>query len=234
MPSAIRVLVLEDQLPTRVGLRLALQHPGLELVAEVARVDEVVESAFRARPHVCLIDGDLNGDAIAAVRELKHIVPKTKVVFLSSSTPDDPHAGVLAAFDAGASGWLGKNVSPERLPALFRAVLNGEAVVPRSVVGRIMDAAIEGRRRARGTAPPEHASSPAPLNGKAVSRRDTEVLELLALGLGTAAIAAELGISEVTVRRHLSNASRKLGVKGRAAAVSAVHERSIGMGHAAH
>ena len=227
--------MLEDQLPTRVGLRLALRRPGLELVAEVTRVDDVAEAAVRERPDVCLIDGDLNGDAVAAVSELRHVLPKSKVVFLSSSAPDDPHAGVLAAFDAGASGWLGKNVSPERLPALFRAVLNGEAVVPRSVVGRVMDAAIEGRRRARGTAPPEHASSPpAPLNGNSLSRRDTQVLELLALGHTTGEIASELGISEVTVRRHLSNASRKLGVKGRAAAVRAVQERSIGMGHAAY
>jgi len=216
--------VLEDQLPTRVGLRLALVHPGVELVAEVTHADAVVEAAARERPDVCLIDGDVHGGAVASVKALRQALPQTKVIVLSSAPADDEQVGVLAAFEAGASGWLRKDVSPERLPRLFRAVLEGEAVVPRSFVGRIMDAAVEGRRRAQGAASREDARSPAPSNGNGLSPRHAQVLELLARGSSTSAIAQELGISKVTVRRHVSNATRKLGVKDRAAAVQAVHE----------
>lgn len=232
MSSVVRVLVLEDQLPTRVGLRLALRRPGLELVGEVGRASDVVEAARRERPDVCLIDGDVDGAAVPAVRELKRRFPEIKILFLSSSAADDPDVGVLAAFDAGASGWLAKSVSAERLPAVFQAVMNGEAVVPRSVVGQIVGAAVEGRQRRRGINSLEDASASASANGGSLSRRDTQVLELLALGHGTRDIASTLGISAVTVRRHLSNASRKLGVKGRRAAVEAVHSRSIRMSHA--
>jgi DNA-binding NarL/FixJ family response regulator len=234
LTTSTRVLILEDQLPTRVGLRLALRSAEFELVAEVNDSAQAAEVARETQPDICLVDGDLSGDAIAVVRELKQTVPKARILLLSSADPDSALGGVLLAFEAGACGWLRKDVSSERIPWLLRAVRDGETVVPRSIVGALMRYAVEQGRLVNGAAPTANGKPPSPLKDAGLSRRDSQVLELLARGKTTSAIAAELAISAVTVRRHLSNASRKLGVKGREAAVKAVQERSNGTGHAAH
>jgi DNA-binding NarL/FixJ family response regulator len=227
LAAPTRVLILEDQLPTRVGLRLALRSAEFELVAEVADPAEAAEVARQTQPDICLVDGDLNGDAITVVREVKQALPKARILVLSSADPGSALGGVLLAFEAGACGWLRKDVSPARLPSLLRAVRDGETVVPRSVVGALMEDAVEQGRLAYGAASTANGKPPQALNDARLTRRDSQVLELLARGKSTSAIAAELGISAVTVRRHLSNATRKLGVANRAEAVRIVQERSI-------
>lgn len=219
--------MLEDELPTRVGLRLALRSAEFELVAEVSDPTEAAAVAHAMQPDICLVDGDLSGDPIAVVRELKKAVPKARILLLSSADPGGALGGVLLAFEAGACGWLRKDISSGRLPSLLEAVRDGETVVPRSIVGALMKDAVERGRLAYGAASKANGKPRGALKDAGLTSRDSQVLELLASGKSTSAIAAELGISAVTVRRHLSNATRKLGVANRAEAVRLVQERSI-------
>jgi DNA-binding NarL/FixJ family response regulator len=205
-----RVLLVGDQLPISAGIRLALTEQEFEIVAEAATAAEALQALGHETVDVCLVDGELSEGPLEAVRALHEAVPQARIVLLSAAQPSDARLGVLATFDAGASGWLRKDVRPARLPVLLRAVRDGERLVPRSLVGALIDEVIERRRR-----------GPAALifpNGSSLTAREAEVLELVAEGTPTGRIAAVLGISDVTVRRHLSDATRKLGVEDRAAA----------------
>jgi DNA-binding NarL/FixJ family response regulator len=206
----VRLLLLEDQAPTRAGIRLALSGDGFEIVGEAAVLDEALDVLRESEVDICLVGGELNGSATSTIRALRDGAPTSKIILLSSAHPADPSCGVLAAFDAGASGWLRKDVSPKRLPVLLRALRNGERIVPRSLVSALIDEVVDRRRRG-----PATRLFP---NGAALTMRESEVLALLSEGATTARTAQQLGISHVTVRRHLSDAVKKLGVADRAAA----------------
>jgi DNA-binding NarL/FixJ family response regulator len=126
-----------------------------------------------------------------------------------SATVDSPR--LFAALRAGARGYLLKDMDPARLPAALRGVLDGEAALARSLMGSVLD---EFHARERG----RHASQLSRL-GVELTNRERQVLELLERGLSTAAIGVVLGISSVTVRRHVSEVVRKLDVPDRASAL---------------
>lgn len=193
---------------TRAGLRLALRSPGLVLEGEAMDADEVVAVAVAQEIDVFLIAADLPGGALTAVRAVCRHSPSSRTILLSRATSDDEF---IAAMRAGAVGYLGQDIHAERLAAVVRAAAAGEAVIPRRFAASLLGE-IHGRERLR-TVVTRHARSP-------VTEREWEVLSLLAENLSTAQLAHRIGISEVTVRRHVSSAVAKLGVADRKAAIS--------------
>jgi DNA-binding NarL/FixJ family response regulator len=205
--SPARILVADQDAPTRAGLRLALPAPRFEVVGEADSVAAAVAAARELRPDVAMVAGDLPGGGLAAVRMIVEARRRTRVLVLSSRLHDGE---LLTAVLAGAVGYLGKDLRLARLPAVIDGVIAGEVALPRHLSRRLLDE-IRGRDAHR-TRVSERASAP-------LSEREWEVLHLLAAELGGGEIAARLGISDVTVRRHVSSLVRKLGVPDRRSAV---------------
>jgi DNA-binding NarL/FixJ family response regulator len=206
--SPSRVLLADGDAPTRAGLRLALPAARFEVVAEVDSVSGAVAAARELGPDVAMLAADLPGGGLAAVGRIVEATQRTRVVVLSVRPDDDE---LLAATLAGAVGYLGKDVSLDRLPTVIEGVMAGEVALPRHLSRRLLEE-LRGRDAYR-TRVSELASAP-------LSDREWEVLHLLAAGLRGGEIAHRLGISDVTVRRHVSSLLRKLGVPDRRSAVS--------------
>jgi DNA-binding NarL/FixJ family response regulator len=205
--APVRVLIADDHPPTRRGVRLTLEQQGFLVCAEAASAQDAVEAAVRERPDVCLVDVQMPGGGIRAAGEIAARLPDTAVVMLTVSDSED---NLLDALRAGAMGYLLKDMDTEQLPAALRAVLRGEAALPRRLAASLIH---ELRRRGepRLTMP----------DGRAVqlTPREWDVLELLSDELATAEIARRLFVAPVTVRRHVSAILEKLGVSSRAEAV---------------
>jgi len=200
---AVRVLIAASRLPTRVGLRLAL---GPELVCgEAADGESAVAAALREQPDVCLLALESQAENLWAIGEIVAGSPETEVVMLAGELDDDEF---LAVMRAGASGYLSQGVDPARLPDVVRAVVRGEVAVPRHFVGRLIDELRDRDRRRRLVA----VSGDRTVE---ITAREWEVLALLREDLPTREIAEQLGISQVTVRRHLGAVSQKLGARTR-------------------
>jgi two-component system, NarL family, nitrate/nitrite response regulator NarL len=209
-----RVMIAESQLPTRQGIRLLLQRNGFQICAEVGDATAALRAALRERPALCLVDTNLRGGGIRVVGRISSRVPETEVVVLADAVDEDE---LLEALRAGASGYLQKNLDPEAFGRALHGALRGEPAFPRSLLGLVVEEfrARHDRRRLRVPGRPAIE----------LSRRESEVLDLLRRGLATAEIADRLDISPVTVRRHIGLLLRKLGVPNRAAALKLL-ERS--------
>ena len=200
------VLIAAERLPTRVGLRLALEPEAR--CTEAADAESAVDAAVRDRPDVCLLGLDPSGQGLRVVTEIATRVPSAAVILLTSRLDEDEF---MAAMRAGASGYLTHTLDPSRLPHVVRGALRGEPAVPRQFVSRLLDE-LRTRERRRSVV----------LAGKgriALTTREWEVVELLLRAASTSEIAADLGVAPVTVRRHLGSVERKLGVKSRAEVV---------------
>jgi DNA-binding NarL/FixJ family response regulator len=212
--ESTRILVADAHQPTRAGLRLVLERSGFEIVAEAADAAAALRAALHQRPALCVIDARLRGGGIRVVGRISSRVPQTEVVVLTDAA--DEHE-LMEAVRAGASGYLQKNLSPDTLVRALQGVLRGEAAFPRAMLGPVLDEFRMRNQRRRLKLPARPAIE--------LSRRESEVLDLLRRGLGTAEIADRLDISPVTVRRHIGLLLQKLNVPDRAAALKLV-ERS--------
>jgi DNA-binding NarL/FixJ family response regulator len=200
------VLIAAERLPTRVGLRLALE-PGARCT-EAADADSAVDAAVRERPDVCLLGLDTDGHGLRAANEIATRVPSAAVILLTNRLDEEEF---MAAVRVGASGYLPQTLDPARLPHVVRGALRGEPAVPRRFVSRLLEE-LKTRERRRSVV----------LAGKgrvALTAREWEVVELLLRAATTSQIAGELGVAPVTVRRHLGSVERKLGVTTRAEVV---------------
>ena len=209
MPDAIRVMIVDDHAVVREGLRafLTLQD-GLEIVAEAGDGAEAVREAERVQPDVILMDLVMPKlDGVGAMRELRQRLPNCRVIVLTSFLDDDR---LLPAIEAGAAGYLLKNADPSELARAVRSAHNGEAIIDPTVAARLVRAIAE---------------RPAPAPQADLTRREREVLELIAGGRSNKRIAFELGISEKTVKTHVGHLLAKLGVTDRTqAAMLAVRQ----------
>jgi NarL family two-component system response regulator LiaR len=205
----VTILVADDHPVVRQGLRtfLATQE-DLDVVGEAATCTEAAERAAELRPDVVLLDLVMpGGDGIEAARKIRVASPDSKVIVLTSY-PDD--ATVLPALEAGAAGYLLKDVEPQELADGVRRVHRGESLLHPAVAPRVIREAV-----GPGTASASEALTP----------RELDVLRLLARGLPNKLIARELGIAERTVKTHVSSILAKLGVTDRTqAALYAVRE----------
>jgi DNA-binding NarL/FixJ family response regulator len=207
----IRVLLVDDHAVVREGLRnfLALQD-GLEIVGEASDGAEAIEQAQRLEPDVILMDLVMPGlDGIGAMRQLRVRSPGSRVIVLTSFLEDER---VLPAIQAGAAGYLLKNVTPAELARAIRAAHAGEAIIDPTAAARLVHA-IADNARSRIEQP------------ERLTRRERDVLELIARGHSNKRIALDLGISEKTVKTHVGHLLAKLGVSDRTqAALMAVEE----------
>jgi DNA-binding NarL/FixJ family response regulator len=200
---APHVLIAAEGLPTRVGLRLALE-PEVRCT-EAANAESAVDAAVRDHPDVCLLGLEPSGQSLRVVNEIVSRVPSAAVILLTSKLDEDEF---MAAVRAGASGYLATSLDPARLPHVVQGALHGEPVVPRRFVSRLLDE-LRTRERRRSFV----------LEGKGrveLTTREWQVVELLLRSASTSEIAEELGIAPVTVRRHVGSVERKLGVTTRA------------------
>jgi DNA-binding NarL/FixJ family response regulator len=201
------VLIAAERLPTRVGLRLALEPEAR--CSEASDADSAVNAAVRDRPDVCLIGLDPSGQRLRALSEIVSKVPSAAVILLTSELDEDEF---MAAVRAGASGYLTQSLDPARLPHVVRGALRGEPAVPRRFVSRLLDE-LTTRERRRSVV----------LAGRgrvSLTTREWEVVEMLLRSSSTSEIAVELGVAPVTVRRHVGSVERKLGVSTRAEVVA--------------
>lgn len=216
MPGRLTVLVADDHAPTRAGVRDALGDDGFAVVAEAAGADAAVELALRERPDVCLLDIHMPGGGIAAAARITEELPEIVVVMLTVSREDED---LFAALRAGAAGYLLKDMDPARLAPALRGVVAGEAAVPRTLVARVVE---EFRSSERRPSLPLVRS-----RGARLTAREWEVLELLRERLTTGEIAHRLGLSAVTVRRHVSSILAKLRVPDRRAMARLLEADSV-------
>jgi NarL family two-component system response regulator LiaR len=208
--TAIRVLIADDHAVVRQGLRtfLGLQDE-VEVVGDVADGAAAVAAVAAERPDVVLMDLVMPGmDGVEAIRRIAAEHPGTRVIALTSFLDDDK---VLPAIRAGAAGYLLKDVGPADLVKGIRTVYGGEALLHPAVAARLME---------------EVAGAPAPAGvADPLTAREHDVLAEIVRGHANKRIALELGISEATVKIHVSSVLRKLGVADRTqAALLAVRE----------
>jgi DNA-binding NarL/FixJ family response regulator len=201
----IRVLVTDDHPVVRDGLRGAFTgEPDIEVVGEAASGVEALALVARHHPDVVLMDLRMPElDGVGAIRRLAVSHPAVRVLVL---TTYDAETDVLPAIEAGATGYLLKDAPVADLLAAVRAAARGESVLAPSVAGRVLG----------------HLRGPGPL-----TRRELEVLRLVADGATNRAAARRLFSSEASVKTHLLNAYAKLGVNDRAAAVGEAYRRGL-------
>jgi NarL family two-component system response regulator LiaR len=206
----IRVLIADDQPVVRQGLRTFLElHDDIEIVGEAEDGERALEAIAALAPDVVLMDLVMPGvDGVEAIRRIAAEHPGTRVIALTSFLDDDK---VLPAIRAGAAGYLLKDVGPADLVTGIRTVYGGEALLHPAVAARLME-------EVAGTPGPERGADP-------LTAREREVLAEIVRGHANKRIALELGISEATVKIHVSSVLHKLGVTDRTqAALRAVRE----------
>lgn len=199
--SPIRLVIADDHVLVRQGIRAFLDtHADLEIVGEADDATSAASTCASTSPHVALVDLVMPGGGIAATRDIRAASPDTQVIVLTSF---DDARQIIAAVQAGALSCLLKDVDADGLADAVRKAARGEAVLHPRVAGYLLDALRHGGQQPGADA----------LN--ALSEREREVLALMAEGLSNQHIAARLGISEKTVKTHVSNILAKLGVSDR-------------------
>ena len=197
MSEASQPRVLIADLPAiRLGVRIALEG-AVQVCAEAGDAEHAIRAAQREQPQICLIGLDLPGDGILAIRGICGVAPRTAAIALARSQDADD---LLACVHAGAIGYLPGSIGAASLRRAIAAVNAGEAAVPPAMVLALVR---ELQRAASGR--------------DGLTPRETQVLDLLRRGRSTAAIADHLGISPVTVRRHISASMHKTGAEDRTA-----------------
>jgi len=214
---SVRVLIADDQALVRAGFRMILDaEDDLDVVGEASDGLQAVEQARRLAPDVVLMD--------IRMPELDGIEATRRVVANGGDSPArvlmlttfDLNEYVYEALRAGASGFLLKDVPPEELAAGIRVVARGDALLAPSITKRLIH---EFSRAAPAAQPPPGFSE--------LTAREVEVFKLVARGMSNAEIAAELVVSETTVKTHVARLLMKLGVRDRVQAVVLAYESGI-------
>ena len=216
--SIVRVLIADDQALVRAGFKMILDaEDDLDVVGEAADGVEAVEKARRLKPDVVLMDIRMPQlDGIEATRRVVALDtdPPVRVLML---TTFDLNEYVYEALRAGASGFLLKDVPPEQLAAGIRVVAQGEALLAPSITKRLI--------QEFAAAAPAAATPPKGMDE--LTARELEVFKLVARGLSNAEIAAELIVSETTVKTHVARVLMKLGLRDRVQAVVLAYESGV-------
>jgi two-component system, NarL family, response regulator LiaR len=210
--TVIRVLIADDHAVVRQGLRTFLElQDEVEVVADVADGRQAVAAVAEHEPDVVLMDLVLpEVDGVEAIRRIVSERPRVRVIALTSFLDDDK---LFPAVRAGAAGYLLKDVEPAELVKAIRTVHAGEGLVHPAVAARLME---------------EVAARGGPGTPDRLTPREREVVGLIARGLSNKRIALELGISEKTVKTHVSSILGKLGLNDRTqVALHAVREHWV-------
>lgn len=209
-----RVLVADDQAMVRAGFRLLLEGTeDIEVVAEAEDGRRAVALAAARRPDIALMDIQMPQlDGLAATREISRRTPEVRVIVLTTFDVDEY---VYGALSAGASGFLLKSSPPETLVRAIRTVAAGDGLLDSAVTRRVIEQFV---RRPPVVAGPELDR---------LTDREHEVLLLVARGLSNAEIAAQLVVSEATVKTHVARMLAKLQLRDRVQAVVFAYEHGV-------
>ena len=218
----LRVLIADDQALVRAGFRMILEaQPGIEVVAEAPDGEAAIRLARRHRPDVVLMDVRMPGlDGLEATRRLlggesaTATVAPPRVIILTTFDLDEY---VYAALQAGASGFLLKDVTPEHLVGAVRTVAIGDALLAPAITRRLVERF--ARPQAGGATPSAELSS--------LTAREAEVLGLVARGMSNAEVGAALFVTEATVKTHVAAILAKLGLRNRAQVVVFAYESGL-------
>jgi two-component system, NarL family, nitrate/nitrite response regulator NarL len=204
----LRVMLVEDHALVRSAIRNTLSVPGLEIVADVATAEEALATVAQHRPDVVLVDIDLPGmSGVDLVSELAPRLPDGKIVMLTASSKRDD---LVTAMRRGAAGYLTKDVSAEGLTRAILGIRDGDLPMHPRMAAELVRELV--------------STSPTGAGFAGLTRRETEVLRLVATGLTDREIASALRISPRTVGRHVGSCLAKLGVRNRAAAARRYRE----------
>ena len=204
---SLGLLIVDDHEVVRQGLAAMLgRRPGFHVVAEAGTVAEAVAAARKFRPNLVVMDVRLpDGSGIEACREIRAEMPETRVVMLTSYPDED---AVLSAIIAGASGYLLKQVRARDLVAALEAVGRGESLLDPAVTGRVLERI---RRIATADQPDELAQ---------LTSQEQKILLLVAEGKTNKQIAADVFLSDKTVKNYVSSILAKLNLERRAQAAA--------------
>jgi DNA-binding NarL/FixJ family response regulator len=202
----IRVVIADDQRMVREGLQLMLSLiGGIDVVAVAADGDEAVTAVAAHDPDVVLMDLRMpRCDGVSATRQIRAHHPRTQMVVLTTFADDDE---VLAALRAGARGYLTKDAGADEVGRAIRRVADGHADLDPGVQRRLLEL-LPNQVGAAGAA------------AAGLTEREAEVLRLIASGLSNTEIAAQLVVSESTIKTHVNHVFAKIGVRDRAQAVT--------------
>lgn len=216
MTDEIRVLIADDHAMVRDGLRMILEsQEGFTIVGEAADGVEAVKLTGELQPQVVLMDLRMpRMDGLEAIEHIRAQWPEVAIVILTTYDEDDL---MLRGLRAGARGYLLKDTNRQTLFNSLRAAARGEALLLPQVIERVLAAPTSLRSDTHRV----------PASGLSLSDREHEVLLGVARGERNKEIAARLGISERTIKAHLSSIFNKLGVDSRAAAVSIAHQQGL-------
>jgi DNA-binding NarL/FixJ family response regulator len=211
-PPTLRVLVVDDQPLFRKALA-GLVNAQLDMTV-VGEADNGIEALERVRvlaPDVVVMDVNMPvSSGVDGVRAIRGAGFPTKIVMLTISEEDDD---LFDAIRAGANGYLLKNIRPEALFDDLRGVMRGEAPIAPAIAHKLLDALRDGPPRPHAPAVPSEGET-------ALTRRETEILQLVAGGLTNKEIANQLTITEGTVKNHVHNALEKLHLSNRTQAAA--------------
>jgi DNA-binding NarL/FixJ family response regulator len=201
----LTVLIADDHPLVREALHRALEgEEDIEVVAEASDGEEAVKFASELKPDVAVMDivmPKLNG--IEATRKIKEMAPDTAILILTAYDDDEYVLGLL---DAGAAGYLLKSARGRDLVGAIRAIRSGESVLHPKIIAKLL-------KRATIAPTGEHKAS------DLLSKRESEVLKLVTLGMSNKEIAEKLFLSQRTIKAHLTNIFNKLNVASRSEAI---------------
>jgi len=212
----IKILIVDDHAVVRSGLRTILEtEPDIEVVGEAGDGHAALELAQELLPDVVLMDINMGDwDGVTATRRVRNYVPSARVIVLTNYDEDDL---VFSSIRAGASGYLLKEVTATQLTNSIRTVADGFSLIYPSVARRVLDEF--GQLRSSAPSDNDVYSDLTP--------REREVLRLVASGRANKEIGAQLGITERTVKTHISNIFSKLELTDRTQAALFVHNRGL-------
>lgn len=218
LTADLTVVIADDQAVIRAGLRMIIDHePDMTVLDEGATGAEAVRLVRDLSPDVVLMDVRMpEMDGIEATRRIRDGGGDGTAVLVLTTFEEDEY--VFGSLQAGAAGFLLKDAEPETLLAAIRSAAQGETVVDPAVAGRLVERWAELEA---------HGGPPRSPDDLGLTAREREVLVLLTRGLSNRAMAAELYVSEATVKTHVSHLLTKLGLRSRVQAVIAAYEHGI-------